>query len=48
MLTPESTVIGPISEAFLLESIVILLVTFCVFTLIGMLLIASDESKADA
>ncbi len=45
MLTPESIVIGPISEAFLFESIVILLVTFCVFILIGILFIAIDESK---
>ena len=45
MLTPESIVIGPISEAFLFESIVMLLVTFCVFTLIGILFIAIDESK---
>ena len=45
MFTPESTVIGPITDAFLPESIVILLIIFCVLTLIGILFITNEESR---
>ena len=45
MFTPESIVIGPITDAFLLESIVMLLIIFCVLTLIGILFITNDESR---
>ena len=47
MFTPESIVIGPITDAFFPESIVILLIIFCVLTLIGTLFITNDESKFD-
>ena len=47
MFTPESIVIGPITDAFLPESIVMLLIIFCVLTLIGTLFITNDESKLD-
>ena len=47
MFTPESTVIGPTTDAFLPESIVILLIILCELTLIGTLFITNDESKLD-
>ena len=47
MFTPESTVIGPITDAFLSESIVMLLIIFCVLTLIGILFITNDESRLE-
>ena len=45
MLTPESIVIGPITDAFFPESTVILLIMFCVLTRIGTLFITIDESR---